>query len=423
MPPAPEKVPRVSVVVAGLNHRTVPLEVLEAAAVPAESLAKALGDLTGRPHLDEVVVLSTCMRTEIYASCERFHGALGDIRDFLCLWTGHPPEDLADGLYEFYDAVAARHLLRVAAGLDSTVLGEGEILRQVRAAADGARAHGSSGPVLAMLVRHAVEAGKRVRTETGIARGTTSLSHAAVAVAALGAQASCPGASAFAGRACLVVGAGEMGAALVGLLTPAAVRVANRSAERAARLAVPVVPWSDLARAVDDSDVVFCATAAPHPLLDAATVGPREHRPLVVVDLGVPRNVDPAVGELPGVTRYDLGDIKVHAEAAMAGRRAEIPRAEAILDEELRRWQDAVAQRAVAAPIVAALRARAEAIRAAEVGRLGLDPAQRRAVDTATRRLVNKLLHDPSVALNTSAGGPRGERLAAALVELWGLDV
>ncbi|MHB8506410.1 MAG: glutamyl-tRNA reductase, partial [Acidimicrobiales bacterium] len=309
------------------------------------------------------------------------------------------------------------------AGLDSAVLGESEILRQVRAAADAARANGTTGPVLGALVRHALEAGKRVRTETGIARGTTSLSHTAVALAADPSQALCPGASAFADRACLVVGAGEMGSALVALLGAGSVRVANRSADRAARLGAEVVPWADLPRAVAESDVVFCATAAAVPVLDAAAVGPRS-RPLVVVDLGVPRNVDPAVGELPGVTRYDLEDLKGRAEAAMAGRRSEIPRADAIVDRELERWKDAVAQRAVAAPVVAALRARAEALRAAEVQRLaGLDAAQRRAVDAATKRLVNKLLHDPSVVLNAAAGGQRGDRLAAALVELWGLDV
>jgi hypothetical protein len=173
----------VSVVVVGLNHHTVPLSVLESVAVGEADLPKALHDLLNRDHLSEAVVVSTCMRTEVYAEVGRFHGAIGDIRNFLSDWSGHPPEVLSDHIYDFYDDAAVRHLLRVASGLDSVVLGEGEILRQVRRAWDVARVEGASRTALGNVFRQALETGKRVRTDTAIARGTTSLSHTAISLA------------------------------------------------------------------------------------------------------------------------------------------------------------------------------------------------------------------------------------------------
>ncbi len=172
-----------SVVVVGLNHRTTPLRLLEAMTVPPARAAKALHDLAGRDHLSEVVIVSTCLRTEIYADAARFHAAMSEIRNFLSEWSGSPPELFSDQLYSYYDEVAAAHLFKVAAGLDSAVLGESEILGQVGDSWDAARAHHTAGPVLSALFRHALEVGKRVRSETAIARGTTSLSQAAVAVA------------------------------------------------------------------------------------------------------------------------------------------------------------------------------------------------------------------------------------------------
>lgn len=431
-----------SVVVVGLNHRSAPLEVLETTAVAADALPKALADLAGRPYLDEVMVVSTCMRTEVYATTERFHGAVGDIRGFLALWSGNPPETFTAGLYDYYDRAAAGHLLAVAAGLDSAVLGEGEILRQVRSAGETARAERTAGPVLGELVRRAVEAGKRVRSETAIARGTTSLSHTAVMLAGrhLAGRSvpgdPCPGAGCFSDRRVLVVGAGEMGSAVTSLVASAdgvaEVLVANRSPARAGALArssgATVVAWEDRVDAVGSVDAVFCATDAAEAVLTAGAFAGRAGRRCVVVDLGVPRNVDPAVAAIPGVELFDLADLQAHADAAVAGRRAEIPAAQAILAEELDRWVQTSAQRAVAAPVVAALHRKAEAIRVGELERAGsrlagLDPAQRRAVEAVTRGVVAKLLHDPTVALKAASSETRGGRLAGTLVELFGLDV
>ena len=223
-----------SVVVVGLNHRTTPLPVLEAMTVPPARMAKALHDLVGRDHLSEVVIVSTCLRTEVYAVASRFHGAMSDIRNFLSAWGGVPPEDFADQLYAYHDEAAAAHLFKVAAGLDSAVLGESEILGQVGDAWDAARADSGAGPVLSTLFRQALEVGKRVRSETAIARGTTSLSQAAVALA--GAEL-----GSLAGKTTVVLGAGEMGEAMAQALASAlkdgSLLVVNRTWSRATQLA------------------------------------------------------------------------------------------------------------------------------------------------------------------------------------------
>jgi glutamyl-tRNA reductase len=399
-------------------------------AVGRDELPKALHDLTGRDHLSEVVIVSTCMRTEIYAVASRYHGGISEIRKFLAGWSGRPLEDVAGALYEYHDETAIRHLFRVAAGLDSAVLGEGEVLGQVRQAWSVAQTERASGPVLSILFRQAVEAGKRVRSDTGIARGTTSLSQAAVALAAerLGS---------LAGRTALVVGAGEMGEAMAVALGAVpgtgpllvANRTATRATELAARAGGRAIAWSELSDAVSRADVVLTSTAAPEVLLDAATfgqrLGDRSDRPLLIVDIAVPRDVDPALGDLPGVTLLDMDDLKAFAEAAMEDRRREVPAAEAIVAEEVDHHLSIAAQRHVA-PLVTAMRERAEAMRLAEVERFGprlgaLDDRQRRAVDALTRGIVAKLLHDPTVNVKAKAGSLEGDRLAAALQQLFDL--
>src|SRR6476646_233784 len=218
-----------SIVVIGVNHRTGPLALLERVAVSVESLPKSIASLTSRVNIREVVVLSTCNRTEVYAVAERFHGAYADIRDFFCELGGLAPDELHPHLYSQHDDAAVEHLFEVAAGLDSAVLGESEILGQVRAAWELAQVEGASKATLNLLFRHAIETGKRARTETSIGRGTASVSHAAVEMASdrLGS---------LAGRRVLVLGAGEVGEGIASALVHAGVRdigVVNRSVERA----------------------------------------------------------------------------------------------------------------------------------------------------------------------------------------------
>lgn len=419
-----------SVIVVGLNHRTAPLELLERMTVPSGRLPKALADLRDRAALDEVVVLSTCMRTEVYATADRFHPAVQDIRNFLCESSFSAPEDVADHLTMLYDEAAIGHLFAVASGLDSAVLGESEILAQVRTAWETARVEGACGTVLSGLFRHALEVGKRVRSETAIARGTTSVSAAAVALAAdhLGS---------LGGRRILVLGAGDMGEGMAVALAGAGVadiQVANRTRSRAQALADRIggrtVAFGSLGAALTEVDVLLTSTGAPEPVLTADDLHPvleeRAGRPLLIVDVAVPRDVEPSVRHLDGVTVLDLDDLRAFARAGLEDRRREVTRVHGIIDEEVQDYlRDVLARQA--APTVASLRARAEEIRAAELDRLrtrlvGLDDRQREAVEAVTRGVVAKLLHEPTVRLKDAAGTPRGERLAEALRALFDLD-
>lgn len=407
------------------------MSVLEPMTVPSALLPKALHDLSAKDNLSEVVVLSTCLRTEVYAVASRFHQAMSDIREFLSAWSGLPPEDFAGHLYEYYDDRAANHLFTVASGLDSAVLGEGEVLGQVGAAWEAARDESTAGPVLSILFRHAIETGKRVRSETAIARGTTSLSQAAVALA--GEQL-----GTLSGLTTLVIGAGEMGEAMAQALAGAlddqgqllvANRTWSRATELAARCGGRAIEWGGLTQALTYADVVLASTGSQEFLLVAGDLEPllaeRSGRPLLIVDIAVPRDVDPSVGTLPGVTLFDMEDLAAFATRAVEGRRAEIPHAEGIVAQELGRYLEISSQRQVA-PIVSALHERAEEVREAELQRFarrlaGLSPAQQQAVEALSRGIVAKLLHDPTVAVKAAAGSPAGEQLAQTLRQLFGL--
>ena len=427
-----------SVVVVGLSHRTVPLDLLERMTVAPDRLPKALGDLVAREFVSEAVILSTCHRIEVYVVAERFHGGVQDIRHFLSELAFVAPEDFSDDLYTYYDDAAAAHLFVVASGLDSVVLGESQILGQVRDAWDRARAEGAAGSRLSALFRHALEVGKRARTETAISRGVTSLSQAAVAMASdrLGT---------LAGRNIVVVGAGEMseGMALTVAnpgetcaVDPAAsadLVVANRTWERAEALAERVggraVTLDRLPEALGQADVLLTSTGSTSVVVEeadlASVVDAREGRPLLVVDLGMPRDVDPAVGRLPGVTLLDLADLRAFVETGIDERRNEVVRVRAIVADEVARYVSSTAARSVA-PTITALRDHADQVRTAEIDRYrsrleGLDERQRQAVDALTRSLLAKLLHEPTVRLKDAAGSAQGERLAESLRELFDL--
>ena len=424
-----------SVVVVGLSHRTVPLDLLERMTVAPDRLPKALGDLVAREFVSEAVILSTCHRIEVYVVAERFHGGVQDIRHFLSELAFVAPEDFSDDLYTYYDDAAAAHLFVVASGLDSVVLGESQILGQVRDAWDRARAEGAAGSRLSALFRHALEVGKRARTETAISRGVTSLSQAAVAMASdrLGT---------LAGKHVVVVGAGEMsegmaqtvagdGCAVDGF--EGELVVANRTWERAEALAERVggraVTLDGLPDALRQADVLLTSTGSTSVVVEeadlASVVDARAGRPLLIVDLGMPRDVDPAVGRLPGVTLLDLADLRAFVETGIDERRNEVARVRAIVADEVARYVASTAARSVA-PTVTALRDHAEGVRTAEIDRYrsrleGLDERQRQAVDALTRSLLAKLLHEPTVRLKDAAGSAQGERLADSLRELFDL--
>jgi glutamyl-tRNA reductase len=420
----------VSVLVIGLNHRSMPLELFERMTIEADRLPKALHEMASRTNVSETVVLSTCNRTEVYAVAETFHGAYADIRNFLAETAYLAPEDFADHLYVHYDREAIRHLFTVTAGLDSAVVGETEILGQTKKAWSQAKDEGASGPILNLLFRHAIEVGKRARTDTDIARGTASVSYAAVEMAAaeLGSLDQ---------RKVLVLGAGDMGEGMAVALASAGVaeiKVANRTWDRAAALADRVdgvpVRLSDLPEALAEVDVLLTSTGATSIMLEHADLEPivaaRGGRPLLVVDIAVPRDIDPSVTELPGVTLLDLHDLRRFAQAGVQEREREVREVERIVVDEVDRFVEARSGRA-AAPLVAALHARAEELRQAELerfrSRLGtLDPRQRAAVEALTKGLMAKVVHEPSVKLKETAGTPKGERLAEALRHLYDIE-
>lgn len=418
-----------SIVVIGVNHHTGPLSLLERVSIAPADLPKAIAGLVSRSDVREAVVLSTCNRTEVYAVAERFHGAYADIRDFFCEVGGIAPEDLHPHLYSQHDDAAVGHLFEVAAGLDSAVLGETEILGQVRGAWEAAQAEGGAKSTLNLLFRHALETGKRARTETAISRSTTSVSHAAVEMATerLGS---------LVGRKVLVVGAGDMGEGVAVALVGAGatdIVVTNRTHERAVRLAErvggSVVPYEELRNALGDADVLVTCSRAGTIVIDADLVaGARQatDRPLLAVDIAVPRNVAAAVAAVPAVTLLDLDDLRAWAARGIELRAAETDHVRAIIGEEVERFVVDITSRQ-AAPLVAQLHERADAVRRAELERFtarlaALDPAQAAAVEALTKGILAKLLHQPSIRLKEDAGTPQGERNAAAVRDLFDLS-
>jgi glutamyl-tRNA reductase len=404
-------------------------------AVTGEQLPKLLHALDGGEDTSEVVVLATCNRTEVYLVAERFHGAYREVRDFFADLTFLPPERFAENLYVHYDDQAVRHLFEVTAGLDSAVPGEHEILGQVRVAWEAARAEGTARRSLNLLFRHALEVGKRARTETSIARHVTSVSQAAVILATdrLGS---------LAGRRALLVGAGAMGRGMASFLADAGVSelvVLNRSDEPARKLAdlvadrshdmvVRVAPFDELVGELVTTDVLFAATGAPGVVVTAESVSEAlagRSDPLLAVDIAVPRDVDHAVGDLDGVELLDMEAVAAFTDAGLTERRREIAAVRRIVEDEIDRFSSVANAREVA-PVVTALRDRAESLRLGELDRFGarlgaLSPEQRDAVESLTRGIVAKLLHDPTVRLKDAAGSSRGDRLVESLRDLFDL--
>jgi glutamyl-tRNA reductase len=427
----------VSVIVVGLEQKQAPLELLDRVSITETDTAKALGRLRDQPNLSEAVLLSTCLRTEVYAVVERFHDGVAEIQEFLADVSGGSVDALAEYCTIRFDDDVTSHLFSVASGLDSAVLGESEVLGQVRRAWERAQGEHSSGPVLGTLFRHAVETGKRVRSETAIARGITSLSHGAVALAA----ARRPGG--LAGTRVAVIGAGEMGEGVAQALDGHRVEhlvMANRTAERAETLvaglpasaadSVETRDLDELVALLGEVDVAFTTVGTAHPIVTradlAAALTRRTGRAdLVIVDLGVPRNVEPDAASLDGLVLLDMDALRAAVADAITGRQEEVAAATGIVSDEVERYRAASRARD-AAPMVSALRSRAEDVRQAELDRQrskrsDLDEAQWEQVDAVTRAMVAKLLHQPTVVLKEAAGTPRGERLVESLRALFDL--
>ena len=417
-----------SVVVVGVNQRSIPIDAFEKLAISADYLVKVLDDLTSSEDISEAVVLSTCNRTEIYVRAERFHPAFADVRSSLSRHSGLPLADFADHLYVHADEDAARHLFGVGCGIDSAVLGETEILGQVKTAFDMAKSNGTVGIELTDLFTAAGTAGRKVRSSTAIGRNITSVSRAAVAMATerLGS---------LDGRSICVLGAGEMSEGMTVALRDAGTRrivICNRSIDRATSLAErvggDVVPLEALGDTIADIDVLLTGTGAndlmvSHEVLNGVMVT-RTDRPMLIVDIAVPRDVDPAAADISNVTLLDMEDLTAFAEVGRAERRGEITAVKSLIDEEVVRFANNAESRKVE-PLVKLFRSEVEALRLSEVEkrRGNVDDVTLAEIDAATRAVFNKLLHSPMSALRDSAGTSKGERLAEALADLFDLDI
>jgi glutamyl-tRNA reductase len=423
----------VPVFVVGANFRSAPLELLERLAIDREHRPKALAGLLDREHVHEAVVVSTCNRVEIYTAISRFHGAAGDVRRFLADLHGLALGEFADHLYDYYEERAVQHLFGVAAGVDSMVVGEAQILGQIREAFQAAQAERSVGAVLSALFTRAIKVGRRARSETAIGTGMASTVTVGLRVATgqLGD---------LAGRRVLLVGAGSLARLAGRALREAGVGelvVANRTMATGAALARELggraVPLDRVADELALADLAVAATAGSSPTVGAAAVAsalarrerPGGPGPLVLLDLGVPRDVEPGVRGLPGVVLADLDALRAVLETD-EGPRREVERVRSLIARETGAFMGGQRE-ARLTPTIRALRSRAEQVRQQELAKAstrlaGLDDRQRAAVEAVTRGLVNKLLHDPMVRGKTLAARPDGDLYVAALRELYGLD-
>jgi len=388
----------------GVSHKTAPVAVRERLTVEPDAVAVALAELTALAPVREAAMLATCNRVELYAAVDDADRAAADLAQVLARRAGVPVSDLAEHLYQHRDAAAVRHLFRVASSLDSLVVGEPQILGQTKQAYDAAVQHGTAGALLrACFEEGAFRVARRVRRETAIARNPVSVSSVAVEFARTVV-------GDFARRRVLIVGAGKMSELAARTLRThgATLTVINRTRARAEELAqrfgADVADWNDLSGAVTAADIVIASTGAQRPVLTLDLLRQvrkaRRGRPLCLLDIAVPRDVDPAAGELADIYLFDIDALQKQASEHRAEREEEAAEAEAVVEEELgrfvKRWRSR--QRG---PVVAALQTHFHGIARAEVLRVsgGVDEKERKARLDLAESLVKKLLHLPMTAL------------------------
>ncbi len=414
------------VILVGIGHRTAPLEIRERVSFRASELQSAVAELRARTGASEGVLLSTCNRTEIYL-VEGDQPAAPAVWEMLSARLG-AGTDASEYGYLHRDEQAVTHLFRVASGLDSMVLGEAQIHGQVRDAWESCR--GESGAVLNRLFQTSLLVAGRVRNETGVGRGAASVSSAAVQLAKqiFGA---------LTGRRAMILGAGEMAELALECLTNEGVRaaiVANRTIDRAQALAerfgATAIGYDECWRLLGEVDLLLCSTASPRPVVAPAHVRPalagRGDRPLCILDIALPRDVEPSVGDLENVFLYNLDDLQAVVAANVRRRHAELPTAEQLIADEAARYQAWLAGLSVV-PVLTRFRAGMEELRARELAEAlrrmpDLTPAQRAQVEHLSRALMNKFLHEPTVRLRAAARDPAGLGTVEALRYLFALD-
>jgi len=414
----------------GISHRTAPVDLRERVDFQARGVAAALRALADRGSAREAVVVSTCNRAELYVACDEATATRQDLVHFVSDFNGIASTDIAPHVYEVVDLDVARHLFRVAAGLDSLVMGEPQILGQVKDAHTYATDAHTAGPVLNRLFHTSFAVGKRVRTETGLGSGAVSVSYAAVALAR----------KIFGdldGRNVVVVGAGEMGKLTAIHMKSHGVQhvtIVSRTMAHAARTAEAIggasaAPWEELDAVIGGSDIVITATGAAVPILTKAHVEtimrPRRNRPLFIIDIAMPRDVEAAAGEIEQVFLYNIDDLQATVRENLARRASEVARAETIVNEEVEKFGAWFRSRG-AIPTVVALRERFEAIRRAELERLdfklsSLPPEARARVDEITHLIVEKLLLTPTEQLKALGSSEAVGAYSEALTKLFAL--
>jgi glutamyl-tRNA reductase len=391
------------IVVLGISHKTAPPEVRDRHAFPAHRVTEALGALRDYEAIREAAILATCNRLEIYADVTDYEVGVGEIKDFLTTFRSMRVEEFDKYIYTLLGAEAVAQLFGVASGLDSMLIGEDEIVAQVKEALSAADAAGSAGTHVSRLFRTALRTGKRARTETSIGRDAVSLGSAAVELAARHCKIS--------ESSAVVVGAGKMGATVarhIAARGARAIEIVNRTHARAQAIADEIGASAHRPDELPDAaDLIITAVGSGTHVLTAsqirAAMALRGGRPLMIVDIGAPHDVDPTAGSIAGVVLYELSDLRQIVEENLDIRRAAIPAVEAIVAEHTReflRWY----QSRAAVPLIEGLRRRAEAIRVAEIERLfakhpELDERQRSAVLAASVSIINKLLHAPLTRL------------------------
>jgi glutamyl-tRNA reductase len=416
-----------SVLTVGLSHRSAPVSLLERVVQNDDGVVKLLADLHAADHVDEAVVLSTCNRLEVYADVRKFHGGVQEVTECISARAGVPVSELAEHLYVHYEDRAVQHLFSVASGLESMVVGEHQILGQLRTALQMAREEASVGRTLGLLMDNALHAGKRAHAETGLDNAGKSLVSVALELAAerLGG---------LTDKSAVLVGAGSMSALAGTTLRRHGIGhlvIVNRSADRADRLAqslpAKVATPAELIEVIADADLVVSCTGAVGTVVSFDAVSEalarRPDRPLAVIDLALPRDVEPEVRTLAGVTMVDLEALHAVLESADIARDVEAARR--IVTDEVGAFLAKQRSERVA-PTVVALRARAQEVVDAELQRLrtkaGLDERLDREVTATVNRVVDKILHTPTARVKELAEAPGGDSYAEALRELFALD-
>jgi glutamyl-tRNA reductase len=420
-----------NIAVVGLSHKTAPVEIREKLSVPDDAKEKAIAQLKGYPHLEEVAILSTCNRLEIYVIAKETENGVRELTQFLAEWSKISLAELRSHLFVLLHQDAVMHLMRVSSGLDSLVLGEGQILSQVKHTHKIAQQYNGAGPILNRLFKQAISAGKRVRTETSIGTGAVSISSAAVELAQMKMDD-------FTGCRVAILGAGKMSRLLVQhLISKGAsqITILNRSLARSQDLAslfkettLTLCYLSEMESVLAKSDLVFTSTSATEPILDRVLLEPivSNGSAMTIIDIAVPRNVHTNVNELTAVRAFNVDDLKAVVAQNQESRRQMAMEAETLLEEELEAF-DVWWRSLETVPTISSLRAKIETIREQELekalSRLGTEFADKHqeVIEALTRGIVNKILHDPMVQLRAQQDIEARQRAMQSLQMLFNL--